>query len=116
MRNKNLSKYIIAALVFTLLFALYIVLFDPFAVCYCMDDVQEKIELIKEHISKVQNEIRLCNHDLDSGVLSKEEYANISQNKAELVAQRKNLMEYLGKFRDLENSYINAKVIINSKK
>ena len=116
MRNKNLSKYIIAALAFTLLFALYTVLFDPFAVCYCMDDVQEKIELIKEHISKVQNEIKLCNHDLNSGVLSKEEYAKITQDKAELIAQRKNLMEYLGKFRDLENSYLNAKVIINSKK
>ena len=77
---------------------------------------KEKIELIKEHISKVQNEIKLCNHDLNSGVLSKEEYAKITQDKAELIAQRKNLMEYPGKFRDLENSYLNAKVIINSKK
>ena len=116
MRNKNLSKYIIAALAFTLLFALYIVLFDPFAVCYCMDDVQEKIELIKEHISKVQNEIKLCNHDLNSGVLSQEEYTEVSQYKSELEEQRKNLMKYLGKFRDLENAYTNAKVIINSKK
>lgn len=116
MKNKNISKYIIAALAFTLLFAIYIFLFDPFALCYCMDDVQENIELIKEHISKVQNEIKLCDHDLDSGVLSKEEYTEVSQYKSELLEQRKNLMKYLGKFRDLENTYTNAKVIINSKK
>lgn len=114
--NRDLFYYIGFVLAITLLLALYIGLVDPFEVCYCMDEVQEKIEIIKQEISKVQNEIRLCNHDLDSGVLSQEEHAEISDYKADLTNRRKNFMDYLGKFRELESKYVDAKVVITSKK
>lgn len=116
MKTRNLSYYINIILVITVLVTLYIILVEPFEVSYCMGQVQENIELIKQEISKVQSEIRLCNHDLDSGVLSKEEYAEISDYKADLTNRRKNYMEYLGKFRDLENKYVYAKLVITSKK
>ena len=55
MKKRNLLNLIIFILLATLVVCVYIYLADPFQVHYCMDQVQENIELIKYHIAKVQN-------------------------------------------------------------
>ena len=55
MKRRNLLDLIILILVATLVVCVYIYLADLFQVHYCMDQVQENIELIKDHIAKVHN-------------------------------------------------------------
>ena len=114
-RKRNILRYIVMALVISWLIALYIALVQPFEVCYCMDGVQENIIMLKQEIAKVQNELKLCNHDLKSGVLSAEEFKEISDYKADLTKTRQNYMEYLGKFRELETRYLNAEIVVSNK-
>jgi hypothetical protein len=55
MKKRNLLDLIILILVVTLVVCVYVYLADLFQVHYCMDQVQENIELIRDHIAKVQN-------------------------------------------------------------
>ena len=112
--QKNLSYYITRLLVITLLIILYIVLVDPFQVSYCMDSVQESILIVKNEISTIQQGIATCTDQIDSAEYTNEQEAQILQHKQNLLNQRRACMEALSRLREVENKYLNAKVMISS--
>lgn len=116
MQNKNLFYYISSVLLIAFPIILILVLGGHFEVIYCYDNIQEAIDTIKEEISKVQNELKLCKHDLESGGLTKEQYAEVAEYKEDLTNRRRHFMEYLGKFRELQNRYVGAEVVISDRK
>lgn len=116
MKNRNLLHYIVIILVVTLLVGLYIVLVDPIQVSYCMDGIQENILSTKDQIYEIQQNILKCDDMLDSAEFTNEQESQISKHKLDLIDKRKSCMESLAKLRELENEYVNAKVVIANKK
>lgn len=102
-------------LIFSLILWAYFYYFDPLQVHFCIDGIQECIEVLRNKISLVQREIALHARDLNSGVLSEAETSRIASEKAFLEGQRRHMMGYLSQLREIQDNTWNHEVVIEER-
>lgn len=91
-------------LLFSLILLAYFYYVDPLQAHFCIDGIEECIELLRNKISLLQREITLHARDLNSGVLSEAETSRIASEKAFLEGQRRHVMGYLSQLREIQDN------------